>query len=105
MRKRYYKTLGTIVINSSLSPFSLLFITFFLVIHYTLDSFFMSNMTFRDARNGPEMYVIGGEGQEGTVMKMVLATGQWFSLPGMFYPRRQHACTRVSLQGSKGIRQ
>ena len=50
----------------------------------------------RDARNGAEMYVIGGQGQEGTVMKMVLGTGQWFSLPGMYYPRRQHACTRVS---------
>ena len=28
------------------------------------------------------MMVIGGEGQENSVMKMVLATGQWFSLPG-----------------------
>jgi len=60
-------------------------------------------VTMKDARNGAEMYVIGGQGQEGTVMKMVLGTGQWFSLPGMYYPRRQHACTRVDMNGRPGI--
>merc|ERR1740128_1059216 len=57
----------------------------------------------RDGRGRPEMMVIGGEGQENSVMKMVLGTGQWFSLPGMIYPRKQHACTKVNMNGRPGV--
>eukprot|EP00088_Acartia_fossae_P069816 TRINITY_DN9205_c0_g1_i2.p1 TRINITY_DN9205_c0_g1~~TRINITY_DN9205_c0_g1_i2.p1 ORF type:complete len:527 (+),score=102.23 TRINITY_DN9205_c0_g1_i2:149-1729(+) len=60
-------------------------------------------VTMKHPRNGAEMYVIGGEGQESAVMKMVLNTGQWFSLPSMYYPRRQHACTKVDMNGRPGI--
>ena len=31
-----------------------------------------------------------------SVMKMVLSSGQWFSLPPMLNPRRQHACTKAA---------
>jgi len=63
----------------------------------------MCTIMTRDAQRRPEMIVIGGEGQEGAVMKMVLSTGQWFSLPNMLYPRRQHACTKVNMNNRPGI--
>jgi len=57
----------------------------------------------RNSFGQPEMMVIGGEGREASVTKMVLSTGQWFSLPSMAFPRRQHACSKVNMNGRPGV--
>ena len=47
--------------------------------------------------------VMGGEGQETTSMKLVMSSNTWYSLNPMAVPRRQHACTKVTLNGRPGV--
>merc|ERR550532_2281782 len=53
--------------------------------------------------NGRELYITGGRGRGDRVLKMSLSTGRWYSLNRMIFPRRLHACTKVTLNGRPGL--
>jgi len=57
----------------------------------------------KDHQFGTQVMVMGGLGEEHSVMKLVLSTNNWFSVPPMNYPRAQHGCTSVTLNGRPGV--
>ena len=57
----------------------------------------------RDPQLGTQVMVMGGLGEEHSVMKLVLSTNNWFSVPGMNFPRTNHGCTSVTLNGRPGV--
>ena len=56
-----------------------------------------------DPRLGTQVMVMGGLGEEHSVMKLVLSSNNWFSVPPMNYPRTKHGCTSVTLNGRPGV--
>lgn len=57
----------------------------------------------RDPVLGTQIMVMGGRGEEHSVMKLVLAQNNWYSVPPMGQPRVQHGCTSVTLNGRPGV--
>merc|ERR1712117_484131 len=57
----------------------------------------------RDPQLGTQVMVMGGLGEEHSVMKLVLSSNNWFSVPPMNYPRTKHGCTSVTLNGRPGV--
>ena len=57
----------------------------------------------KDPKLGTQLMVMGGLGEEHSVMKLVLSTNNWFSVPRMNYPRVSHGCTSVTLNGRPGV--
>lgn len=57
----------------------------------------------RDPQLGTQVMVMGGLGEEHSVMKLVLSSNNWFSVPPMNYPRTNHGCTSVTLNGRPGV--
>jgi len=57
----------------------------------------------RDPQLGPQVMVMGGLGEEHSVMKLVLGQNNWYSVPPMSFPRVQHGCTAVTLNGRPGV--
>ena len=57
----------------------------------------------KDPKLGTQVMVMGGLGEEHSVMKLVLNTNNWFSVPPMNYPRSQHGCNSVTLNGRPGV--
>jgi len=56
-----------------------------------------------DGRLGKEIVVTGGTGRENRAMKVDLKTKRWYSLNRLIEGRRQHACSKVSLNGRPGF--
>lgn len=52
---------------------------------------------------GKEVIVTGGKGRGDRVIKLSIKTGKWYSLTRLEHPRKQHACTKVTLNGRKGL--
>ena len=57
----------------------------------------------KDPELGSQVMVMGGLGEEHSVMKLVLSTNSWYSVSPMLHPRRQHGCTSVTLNGRPGV--
>ena len=57
----------------------------------------------KDPKQGSQVMVMGGVGEEYSVMKLVLSTNSWFSVPPMNHPRTQHSCSSVTLNGRPGV--
>jgi len=57
----------------------------------------------KDPQLGTQVMVMGGLGEEHSVMKLVLSSNNWFSVPPMNYPRTRHGCTSVTLNGRPGV--
>jgi len=57
----------------------------------------------KDPKLGSQVMVMGGLGQEHSVMKLVLSSNNWFSVSPMNHPRSQHGCTSVTLNGRPGV--
>ena len=52
---------------------------------------------------GPQVMVVGGQGEEVSAMKLVLASNTWYSVPPMHHARSSHGCTPVTLNGRAGV--
>jgi hypothetical protein len=57
----------------------------------------------KDPELGSQVMVMGGLGEEHSVMKLVLSTNSWYSVSPMNQPRSQHGCTSVTLNGRPGV--
>lgn len=57
----------------------------------------------KDPKFGTQVMVMGGLGEEHSVMKLVLSQNNWYSVPPMNYPRTHHGCTSVTLNGRPGV--
>lgn len=57
----------------------------------------------KDPKLGSQVMVMGGVGEEYSVMKLVLSTNRWFSVSPMNTPRTQHSCTSITLNGRPGV--
>jgi len=57
----------------------------------------------RDPHLGTQIMVMGGHGEEHSVMKLVIAQNNWYSVPPMSFPRVQHGCSSVTLNGRPGV--
>ena len=60
-------------------------------------------METKDPELGSQVMVMGGLGEEHSVMKLVLSTNSWYSVSPMNQPRSQHGCTSVTLNGRPGV--
>jgi len=63
----------------------------------------MCTVVTKDPKLGSQVMVMGGLGEEHSVMRLVLGTNNWFSVPPMNFPRTQHACSSVTLNGRPGV--
>lgn len=63
----------------------------------------MCTVVNKDPKLGTQIMTMGGLGEEHSVMKLVLSTNQWFSVPPMNFPRTQHGCSSVTLNGRPGV--
>ena len=52
---------------------------------------------------GKEVVVTGGKGRGNRAVKLSLRTGKWYSLTRMLEPRKNHACTKLTLNGRPGL--
>ena len=52
---------------------------------------------------GREVVITGGKGRGDRVIKLSMKTGKWYSLTRMQEPRKNHACTKVTLNGRPGL--
>ena len=57
----------------------------------------------RDPGAGAQVMVLGGEGEEVSAMKLVLAENSWYSVPPMHHARTMHGCTPITLNGRPGV--
>merc|ERR1712130_967201 len=57
----------------------------------------------RDPQLGPQVMVMGGLGEEHSVMKLVLGQNNWYSVPPMSFPRVQHGHTMSTVEGKLAV--